>query len=649
MLLNGSDITTSAMQHPLMLWLLASLTLAQAFLAFIAWRNYRVSPPWERRGVAECPPKTKLSVLIPARNEEQNLPHLLSDLLEVQKQNAAEACEIEIIVCDDESTDNTAEILANWQSKIPNFRTIQGCTPPAGWKGKNHACHQLAREAQGTHLLFLDADVRIAPDAPQKALQWALDKDLDLFSLFPGQIIQSSGEWVSVPVFERLFSGLLPFDLMFNPKRKRFIAANGQFMLFRRDWYNQHQPHQRFANVLVEDMAIARYSKNSGAKTLVGAGKDLVQCRMYQNGMSALNGMRRSIPGIFRGPWKFLLPLLFLLWIAAPVFLLAASPLWGMLYWGLIFVFVWNSSRTSHLNPWFNFAFWIPQNLLLFLLTFDIHSSPSQWKGRNLRMAAKNKTPGMATLLFFALGTVLNSNSFAEPASAIQNQCQATPCKIAALYAESNASAWNATLAQTELTQSNLQQLNETELDHQIQLLFVATGYFLGQNNEQQAKETLIKLEDLQEFRKKQSPADAKFHARNAGILGYKMALSPWKAPVLGPQNYYTLKDGARLDSLDPILLQEQANAKFWAPELLGGDLQQAIRLYQLAMQIWQEENHCLHCNWRYLYNIAQLGVALKKNGQTADARQLWLKALEIQPNYAWVRDELLPGLKEKP
>jgi len=649
MFVKGIDIASTAMQHPLVLWLLATLTLAQALLAFIAWRNNRISPPWDRSKSLEIPPNTKLSILIPARNEEQNLPHILSDLLEVQKQSATEPYDLEIIVCDDESTDNTAEILANWQNKIPNLRIIQGRTPPAGWKGKNHACHQLAGEAKGSHLLFLDADVRIASDAPQKALQWVLENNLDLFSLFPGQLLQSSGEWISVPVFERLFSGLLPFDLMLNPKRKRFIAANGQFMLFRQDWYNQHMPHQRFASVLVEDMAIARYSKNSGANTLAGAGKSLVQCRMYQNSQSAVNGMRRSIPGIFSGAWKLLLPLLFILWIVAPLFLIATSPAWGILYWGLIFVFVWFSSRTSHLNPWVNFAFWIPQNLLLFLLTFDIHSSPSQWKGRTLRSSTQKTTPGLATLLILALGSILNSNSYGEPASSVNSQCPAAFCKIATLYAESNATAWNAALTQTDLTPSSLQKLSATELDHQIQLLFVATGYFLGQKNEEQAKATLTKLEALQEFRKNQSPVDAKFHARNAGILGYKMALSPWKAPVLGPQNYYTLKDGAKLDSLDPILLQEQANAKFWAPDLLGGDLHEAIRLYQTAMQIWQKENECLHCNWRYLYNLAQLGVALEKNGQTAKAQELWNKALKIKPNYAWVRKELIPGLKEKP
>ena len=99
-----------------------------------------------------------LSVLIPARNEANNIEALLSDLTHVESE-----CLIEIIVCDDASEDSTAELVETWMQRDSRIRLIYSSGPPSGWLGKNHACHLLSREARGEYLLFLDADVRLNP------------------------------------------------------------------------------------------------------------------------------------------------------------------------------------------------------------------------------------------------------------------------------------------------------------------------------------------------------------------------------------------------------------------------------------------------------------------------------------------------------
>lgn len=235
-----------------------------------------------------------ISVLVPARNEANRIQDLLHDLLRLRSSY------VEIIVCDDHSSDPTPAIVQQAAKENPAIRLIPSEPLPAGWLGKNFACHQLAKEAKGAFLLFLDADVRINPDCIGNAVRLAQKKRLGLVSIFPMQLTLSLGEKLTVPIMNYILLSLLP--LIGIRKIGRFAsiaAANGQFMLFEASTYHTTTPHSRFRNDKAEDIAIARFFKSQRIKIACLAGDERITCRMYSGYREAVNGFARNIPMFF--------------------------------------------------------------------------------------------------------------------------------------------------------------------------------------------------------------------------------------------------------------------------------------------------------------------------------------------------------------
>ncbi|MBE0642247.1 MAG: glycosyltransferase family 2 protein, partial [Bacteroidales bacterium] len=169
--------------------------------------------------------KKSLSVLIPARNEENNIGRLVHAVLAMHHQVE------EVLIYDDGSTDRTWEMIREMQILDPRVRGIQGGRLPEAWLGKNYACHCLASEARSELLLFLDADV--VPEAGLASdLAARLESQcLDLISIFPVQRMQGRGEWMSVPLMNWILLSLLPLSLVRLSRRPSLSAANGQCML----------------------------------------------------------------------------------------------------------------------------------------------------------------------------------------------------------------------------------------------------------------------------------------------------------------------------------------------------------------------------------------------------------------------------------
>jgi glycosyltransferase involved in cell wall biosynthesis len=244
----------------------------------------------------EAPADSSLvSVLIPARNEDKTLPHLLDGLLEQDYD------QLEFLVYNDDSTDGTGEVLKRYAGKDDRIRILQGSGVPEGWNGKNNACHQLALQAKGAYFLFLDADVQVAPGLIQKAVAFSQRYDLTLLSIFPRQLMHSFGELVTVPTMNWILLSLLPLRLIRRSHYPSLSAANGQFMLFRAREYRHHQFHQMVKDINVEDIHIIRRIKQMGyvAQTLLSKGE--VSCRMYDSFRDAVFGFTRSMFAFFGG------------------------------------------------------------------------------------------------------------------------------------------------------------------------------------------------------------------------------------------------------------------------------------------------------------------------------------------------------------
>ncbi len=236
-----------------------------------------------------------ISVLIPARNEEDNIACLLEALQKMKNSH------IEILVCNDHSSDNTEEIISKYATIDKRIRLIQSDILPNAWLGKNHACYQLAKQAKGKYMLFLDADVVLSGNIVADAVAYTKKYKLGLLSVFPKQIQLTAGEKQTVPLMNYILLTLLPLIFVRVSPFKSHAAANGQFMLFETETYKKLQPHEQFKQSAVEDIAISRFYKSRKIKTACIIGEPRIQCRMYHSYNDALNGFAKNIFMFFGG------------------------------------------------------------------------------------------------------------------------------------------------------------------------------------------------------------------------------------------------------------------------------------------------------------------------------------------------------------
>ncbi|HZL09284.1 MAG TPA: glycosyltransferase [Prolixibacteraceae bacterium] len=237
----------------------------------------------------------KVSILIPARNEEATIGRLLSGILHLDYPA------LEVIVCNDHSSDNTEEILNWFAGEDERIHWFLGKKLPEDWLGKNFACHQLAQKATGKYLIFLDADVELNKDAITKAVAFFQKKKLSLLSVFPQQKMESLAEQLTVPVMNWILQSLLPMILVQQTKFPSLSAANGQFMMFEADSYKNNQWHLKVRNQNVEDIRLARMVKSKGLKMAVLLGNNDIFCRMYRHLDEAVLGFSRNIHEYFGG------------------------------------------------------------------------------------------------------------------------------------------------------------------------------------------------------------------------------------------------------------------------------------------------------------------------------------------------------------
>mgnify|MGYP004702007323 CR=1 FL=1 len=325
--------------------------------------------------------KPLLSVLIPVRNEEKTLPLLLEDLKQVSYPN------IEIIVCDDNSTDNTPNILTSYSKKMPGLRYFRGQELPEGWLGKNYACHQLAQQARGDFFLFLDADVRVSAKMPAKAIYYMQRLNMNLVSVFPTQNMQSFGELITVPVMNWILLSLLPLPLVRHTGFASLSAANGQFMLFNADNYRQNKWHQAVKNEATEDIVISRLIKKRRGKVSTLTGGSDVFCRMYESSGEAMGGFSRNVHQYFGGSRLAMIFFTFTVLIGwIPVWLHFS---WEGIRWYLIMVtanrvFVAMASRQKSISVWLHPLQMINFAIITVLNTIQKIKGNIEWKGRKI-------------------------------------------------------------------------------------------------------------------------------------------------------------------------------------------------------------------------------------------------------------------------
>ncbi len=238
--------------------------------------------------------RVRVSVGVPARDEERVIGDCLASLL------AQEGVSLEIRVLDDGSSDRTAAIVREIAERDGRVTLLEGAPLLEGWKGKPHACQQLGEAATGEWLLFVDADVRLGPGAIAAALAQAEAARADLLSVFPEQVCGSWSEKILIPTLGFILLAFLPFRFLERPD-PRIAAANGQFMLFRREAYRAINGHAGVKDAIVEDIVLARRVKAAGGRLAIADGTGRVFCRMYRSLGEIWHGFSKNLYPAFGG------------------------------------------------------------------------------------------------------------------------------------------------------------------------------------------------------------------------------------------------------------------------------------------------------------------------------------------------------------
>ena len=308
-----------------------------------------------------------VSVCVPARDEERDLEACLTSLLNQDYPN------FEVIVVDDNSTDNTPGIIQSLQKRHANLVAVQGAALPADWYGKPFALHQAGQKARGELLLFTDADPVFRPYALTTAVHLMQKHRLDMLSLLPGAEFGSFWERVVQPVIFAFIAALTRFGKVNDPDSKAAMGV-GAFILLRREVYDRIGGHGPLKQAILEDIGMARLVKRSGAKIMIADAQKIYSIRMYHSFREIWIGWRKNVflamkKSIFKTFYYILCILGFVVtpWLVAGVHLWRGSDLvWqAMALTGLGLVLITKWALCHELNLEKRYALLFPLGALV--------------------------------------------------------------------------------------------------------------------------------------------------------------------------------------------------------------------------------------------------------------------------------------------
>jgi glycosyltransferase involved in cell wall biosynthesis len=258
-----------------------------------------------------------ISAIIPVRNEEATVARTVESL-------AAQPQIGEIIVVNDQSSDGTEAILRDLAVRLPQLEMLDITELPPGWTGKNFALATGAGLARGDWLLFTDADTLHLPGSAGRSLVCAARQKADLVSYSPAQEMHTFWEKALVPFVYWRLSQRYAFNRV-NDSGSPDAAANGQYILIRRDTYDLLGGHAAIAGEVLDDVALAKRTKEAGRRIFFGPGEGIVQTRMYGSFRAMWEGWTKNLGPLFGGSLSEVL-----------LEIDAATPWLGVVFAGLI-------------------------------------------------------------------------------------------------------------------------------------------------------------------------------------------------------------------------------------------------------------------------------------------------------------------------
>ncbi len=258
------------------------LALGPALLFLANLRRYR-PPPEAVPGV-----RPYVSVLVPARDEERSIGAAVRSIL------ASEGVNLEVVVLDDHSSDATASIVQVLAAGDARVRLERSPPLPEGWNGKQHACHVLAGHARHDLLVFVDADVRLAPDALARMAAFLARSGADLVSGVPRQETGTLAEMLVVPLVHFVLLAFLPMGRMRRSTHPAYAAGIGQLFLARRDAYVQAGGHAAIRASRHDGLTLPAAFRRAGLATDLFDATGLATCRMYRSWREVVSGFAKN-------------------------------------------------------------------------------------------------------------------------------------------------------------------------------------------------------------------------------------------------------------------------------------------------------------------------------------------------------------------
>lgn len=234
-----------------------------------------------------------VSILIPARNEAENIKRCVRSLLKQDYTN------IEILVLDDNSSDNTGQVVKEIEKKDSRVKLINGKPLKSGWLGKSYACYQLSKYAKGKYLIFTDADTLHFKNSISSAISCLIKNNLGALSVIPRQIMVSIHERMVVTWVHFGILCLLPLILVKKSKNPLFCTANGQFILFKMEVYKKIGGHKSIKVKILEDIHISKLVKRYGYNFMLFDGSKNIHCRMYRSFSELISGFSKFMFAAF--------------------------------------------------------------------------------------------------------------------------------------------------------------------------------------------------------------------------------------------------------------------------------------------------------------------------------------------------------------
>ncbi|MDR0910361.1 MAG: glycosyltransferase [Spirochaetaceae bacterium] len=340
-----------------------------------------------------------VSVLIPARNEEENIERCVNSLSNQTYKN------YEILVLDDNSEDRTGEILKKLAAGQQNLRVLQGKPLPEGWNGKPFAMKQLVEAANGEILLMTDADTVHEPTS----VSWAASniigvqgrEGVEMVSGYTKQIFGSLGEFISVMAMFMLTSFFIPIFLNRKSKAISFSVAVGQYIVIKKLTVQKTNVFEALRSKTGEDIFMARFIKFWGFKTRFAELEGQCSCRMYKGYKEAVRGIGKNIFDFFENrSWVMLLIIaLIFFFMSLPFPLLVYDIIRFCILGGqfpsvllaanVLYTIAWTITLKSHKLPLWSGLLWPLGMLNLMVMGFyswfsSLFGKGYIWKGRKV-------------------------------------------------------------------------------------------------------------------------------------------------------------------------------------------------------------------------------------------------------------------------